>query len=90
VKFDFAKWEEFVRTWQTSHSCADVAAKFELTEPAAKAKAKALATLGVDLKKFPRQGSKPALLAGEIQSLRELAKRALMSTAVPPAPAGKR
>jgi hypothetical protein len=84
VRFDFAKWEEFVRIWQTARTVAEVCEKFELTELAAKARARNLRALGVDLKKFPRGSSKPALLEGEIQQLRELARRALMSTAVRP------
>lgn len=89
---NFENFEEFVRVWQTAHSPKEVATKFGMHGRTAGTIAAALRRLGVDLKVFPKSAASGvrSLQPGEIAQLKELARKAALSTAVKPAANGAR
>jgi len=77
IIFDMAKWEEFVRVWQSSTSAQEACKRLGIPIHIARSKAAALRKLGVELFKFTGRSQK--LTSAEIGRLKSIARQTVMN-----------
>lgn len=83
VIFDLAKWEEFVKVWQTSRTADEAAKRLGLDKKLLAAKAGALRKLGVELRRFAARG--PKLTSSDVLRLKALARQSVLAGTLVPA-----